>query len=146
MIKLAPKLMRDVSSASSGTATRASVEPFVRNEKSFVVLRRLSSAIKMAWPRKTASHVAYLTGASERAVQFWLAGSTRMSVDAVTALLRTDEGYDILVAIMGDCRAEWWLTTQNAHELRRTRREIAAAQKRIDALKARQSQIDLFDK
>jgi len=119
--------------------------PFAGNEERCGVFLRLVNAIKHLWPRKTAATVAHLTSTNERTVQFWLACSTRMSVEAVAALLRTDEGYEILVAIMGDCQAEWWLTTQNAHELRRTRRDIAAAQRRIDALKARQSQIDLFD-
>lgn len=120
-------------------------EPFSRNEKDFGLLARLANAINAAWPKKTPSHVRHYTGKTERTVQFWLACSTHMSVVDAAALLRTDEGYEILVAIMGDCQAQWWLTTQNAHELRRTRREIAAAQKRIDAAKARQSQIDLFD-
>lgn len=67
-----------------------------------------------------------------------------MSVDAITALLRTSEGYSILEAIMTDCKEEWWLTTRNAHELTKTRRQIADAQKRLNAIKAGQAQIDLF--
>jgi hypothetical protein len=126
-------------------ANAAVAEPFVRNEKSFVVLRNFVNAIKAAWPIKTTAHVAHFTGTTERTVQFWLAGSTRMSVEAVTALLQTDEGYLILEAIMGDCKAEWWLTTKNAQALRVTRRQIADAQKRLDAIKAGQRQIDLFE-
>jgi hypothetical protein len=125
-------------------ANQAGERPFAGNEDPCGVFLRLVNTIKHLWPRKTAATVSHLTGTNERTVQFWLACSTRMSVEAVAALLRTDAGYEILEAIMGDCKAEWWLTTQNAHELRRTRREIAAAQKRIDAAKARQSQIDLF--
>lgn len=67
-----------------------------------------------------------------------------MSVEALIALLRTDEGYAILAAVMGDSKVEWWLTTRNSHELAMTRRQIAAAQKRLDAIKAGQAQIDLF--
>jgi hypothetical protein len=67
-----------------------------------------------------------------------------MSVEALIALLRTDEGYAILAAVMGDSKVEWWLTTKNSHELATTRRQIAAAQKRLDAIKAGQAQIDLF--
>lgn len=145
MKSLIPASIAAASPKSRQQANLGGEKPFAGNEDRFGVFLRLASVIKHLWPRKTAATVAHLTSANERTVQFWLACSTRMSVEAVAALLRTDEGYEILVAIMGDCQAEWWLTTQNAHELRRTRRDIAAAQKRIDALKVKQSQIDLFD-
>lgn len=101
--------------------------------------------IKRAWPRKTAAHVAYVTCVSERSVQFWLAGETRMSLENVAALLKTDAGYDILSAIMGDAKPSWWVNAQLAQGLRESKRAVAREMKRTAALRALQDQINLFD-
>lgn len=101
--------------------------------------------IKRAWPRKTAAHVAYVAGVSERSVQFWLAGETRMSLDNVAALLKTDAGYDILAAIMGDAKPAWWVNTQLAQGIRESKRAVAREMKRTANLRALQDQINLFD-
>lgn len=130
--------------AGSNKANQAGVVSFPKKEKPFLLFQRLTSAITALWPKKTSAHVSHFTGTSERNVRFWLAGQTRMSLEAVAALLDTEDGYLILEAVMGDSKQEWWLTTKNAHELRITRRQIAAAQKRLDAIRAGQAQIDLF--
>jgi len=137
--------MAAVSGARPAKANLAEEAGFRKTEEPFRLFQRITAAIKELWPAKTTAHVAYFADVSERSVRFWLAGSTRMSVEHVAALLRTDDGYRILEAIMGDAEPEWWLTTKVAHELRQTRRAIAAQQKRIDKLRARQKQIDLFD-
>ncbi len=110
---------------------------------SFAAFDKFLNVIRAAWPQKTAAHVAHVTGTTERTVQFWLAGSTRMSIDAVVALLRTDAGYDILNAVMGeDCKAEWWLVTQTAQDVRKMRKEI---KKQEDRIAHRRAQLDLLD-
>jgi hypothetical protein len=129
----------------SKKANSVAVAPFAKNEELFGIFEKILNVLMARWPKKTAACVHHEIGVSERAVQFWFARQTGLSLENVIALLRSDEGYEILKALMGNSQAEWWLTTQNAHDLRKTRREIAAAQRRIDALKARQSQIDLFD-
>ncbi len=66
-----------------------------------------------------------------------------MSIDAVVALLRTDAGYQILEAIMDEgCKAEWWLVTKAAQDVRTSRKAIKREQKRIDQTRA---QLDLLD-
>lgn len=111
---------------------------------SFRAFENLVRVIRAAWPKKTAACVAHLTGTNERTVQFWLAGNTRMSFDAVVALLKTEAGYDILNAIMdNDCKAEWWLVTQTAQDIRKSRKAIKREQERIAATRA---QLDLLDK
>jgi hypothetical protein len=136
--------MPTLSTAASKNAKVTGVVSFTGTEERFVIFAKIISVIKAAWPKKTAANVAFLTGVSERAVQFWLAGETRMTLEHVAALLRTNEGYLILEAIMGDCKEEWWITTKNAQRLRLNRRQIAAAQKRLDDIKAEQAQIDFF--
>lgn len=129
----------------SPKANRVAVAPFAKNEALFAIFDKIVSVIKETWPKKTPQHVHHCTGVSERAVQFWLARETGLSLENVIALLRTEAGYGILDAIMGDSQVEWWITTKNAHELRITRRQIAEAQRRLDAIKAGQRQIDLFE-
>jgi hypothetical protein len=128
---------------SAKTANQATVVRFPRSEADFTVFRNISAVLRAFWPIKTAAKVAYLTNVSERSVKFWLAGETRMSLEHVTALLKTDAGFDILKAILGDeCKAEWWLVTQSAQDIRKSRKAIKREQERIEATRA---QLDLLD-
>lgn len=114
-----------------------------RSAADFTRLKRISAILKAYWPTKTASKVAYITGVSERCVKFWLAGETRMSLENVAALLKTEAGYDLLEAVLGsDCKAEWWLVTQTAQDVRKMRREI---KKQEDQIALRRAQIDMID-
>lgn len=115
---------------------------FTKSAKPLPVLAQIVNAIRGAWPRKTAAHVAHFTGMDERTVKFWLAGETRMSVESIGALLRTEEGYPILEAIMADSRANWWLATQTAQQLRQSRRELKTQEDRVARLR---SQLSLLD-
>lgn len=65
-----------------------------------------------------------------------------MSLENVVALLKTEAGFEILQAVLGDCKAEWWLTTQAAQNIRRSRKAIKREQDRINATRA---QLDLLD-
>lgn len=122
---------------------KATGEKFcTKSAVSFGAFEKLVAVIRAAWPKKTAAYVAHLTGTNERTVQFWLAGHTRMSFDAVVALLRTEAGYEILNSVMGDCKAEWWIVTQTAQDIRKSRRAIKREQNRIAATRA---QLDLLD-
>lgn len=124
------------------SANLGGVISFPNTETSFPAFKKIAKVIKAAWPTKTAAHVAYLTDSSERAVRFWLAGKTRMSVEAVASLLRTDAGFDILEAIMGDCKVEWWIVAQAGQAVRRSRKAIKKEQERIDKTRA---QLNLLD-
>lgn len=109
----------------------------------FTHLKRIALVLKAFWPGKTAAKVSYLAGVSERSVKFWLAGETRMSLENVIALLRTEAGYEILEAVLGkDCKVEWWLVTQSAQNIRKSRKAIKREQDRITATRA---QLDLLD-
>lgn len=117
---------------------------FTKSAVSFVAFEKMVAVIRAAWPKKTAAYVAHLTGTNERTVQFWLAGNTRMSFDAVVALLRTEAGYEILNAVMGEeCKAEWWIVTRAAQDIRKSRKAVKQAQDRIAATRA---QLDLLDR
>lgn len=125
------------------TANLRGVISFPKNETSFAGFKKLANAIRAAWPKKTAAHVAYLTDTAERTVQFWLAGKTRMSVDAVAALLKTDAGFEILDAIMDGAQPEWFLVAKSAQDIRKSRKAIKKEQARINAMR---EQLDLLDR
>jgi plasmid maintenance system antidote protein VapI len=134
--------MRPVLSTPTGEANPAGAQGFTRQEKSFSASQKIINAIKACWPRKTAAHVAHLTEVEERTVRFWIAGETRMSVDAVAALLRTEEGYAVLEAIMTGCSAKWWVAMQTHHDIRKSRRAVKAEEERVVRLKAQLSLLD----
>ncbi|MCC8963729.1 hypothetical protein H8A95_15775 [Bradyrhizobium sp. Pear76] len=143
MKKLVVPFMREPSRRAPAKANSVAVAPFVKDEELFGVFDKIVSILRRWWPKKTAAHVAHIANVSERAVQFWLARETGLSLENVIALLRSDAGYDVLEAVMGDSDAEWWVTTRNAYELRVTRKQIEAAQRKLNAV--RQRQMDLFD-
>lgn len=134
--------MSAVSATTEKLANKPSVVRFPRSEVDFTVMKQISLVLRRFWPVKTAAKVAYLAGVSERSVKFWLAGETRMSLEHVIALLKTDAGYDILEAVLGDTKVEWWLVTRAAQDVRKSRKAIKREQDRISATRA---QLDLLD-
>lgn len=130
------------SAAPPNCANRAGETRPTRSEDRFGVFDKILNVIRLSWPRKTAAQVAYITEMEERTVQFWLAGQTRMSVDAVISLLRTEQGYEILEAIMGDCPAKWWGSMKMANDIRKSRIALKAVEKRHAHLKAQLSLLD----
>jgi hypothetical protein len=137
--------MAVVSLIRSKTAKTRGEDNFTKREEGFIVFEKIVSVIRQAWPRKTAAHVSYLTGVTERGVKFWLAGETRMSVPHVAALLKTEEGFAILKAVMGDARPAWWVETMTAAELRESRRAMRAEQRRTERLRDLRAQREMFE-
>ena len=125
----------------SQNAKSGAAESFTKGETGFTLTARIVLALKEIFPKKTVQHASFVTGADERTVKFWLAGTTRMSVESVGALLRSDEGYAILAAIMGEAKPAWWVATQLAHSIRSQRAAIKKQEERTAALRA---QLDLI--
>ncbi|CAN7380519.1 hypothetical protein LJR220_003381 [Bradyrhizobium sp. LjRoot220] len=145
MTVMRSRSMSGTLSAGPAKANSVAAAPFTKKEESFLLFQRLMKVISDLWPKKTAAHVAHFTGVSERSVRFWLALSTRMSVEHAAALLRTDEGYQILEAVMGDSQAEWWLDTKVAAELRASRKAMRAEARRTTRLKELRTQRELYE-
>src|ERR1700733_1959465 len=134
--------MSVVSAMTAKLANQPTVVRLTRSEADFTTMRKISLVLRAFWPVKTAAKVAYLTGVSERSVKFWLAGETRMSLEHVIELLKTDAGYAILEAVLGDTKVEWWLVTRAAQDVRKSRKAIKREQDRIVAMRA---QLDMLD-
>lgn len=114
-----------------------------RNDLRF--LDDMLAVARRIWPAKTAANLAAAAGVSERAAQFWLAGETGMTLAAARELMRSEHGYEFLVAYVGaDCGAAWFVRTQVAEQRASVKRSIRDARRRLDALDARQSQLDMF--
>lgn len=131
--------MANVVALNGQNAKSASGKSFTGRAKTFPISEAIANAIKGLWPRKTAQHVSFVTGCDERTVKFWLAGETRMSVESVSKLLATDDGFAILTAIMGDAEPEWWelaklshRTSQNNKAIRKAERETARLRAQIE--------------
>lgn len=94
----------------TAVATRKS-EPVVRfggSTTGYVWMADLVAAAKGLWPKKTNAELAVRTGFSDRACEAWLSMRTNMSADAVVALLRSDDGFVFLSALVGPAKPKWW--------------------------------------
>ena len=118
-----------VQNAKEGTANLCGKD---RNE-----LRLIDSVVIAAqrlWPRKTAAELSLRTGTGVRACEYWLSRKTDMSADALAALLRSDAGLEILEAIVGDAKPNWWKQFARTIELSRLRKGQAEAARRLARL------------
>lgn len=89
---------------------------------------------RVLWPRKTAAELAYRTGVSERAAEFWLAGKYAISLEHARKLIQSDEGKNFLVPFIGDARPAWWLQMRRTSELSDLRKSQDEARRRIERL------------
>ena len=92
------------------------------------------------WPRKTAAQIAVRAEVSQRAAEFWLAGQRQIDVEGARKLIQSEDGFEFLVAFMGDASPRWWKRLQHAQEIEKTRRAIRDQEKRIASL--RQEELD----
>ena len=103
----------------------------------------MMTAARALWPAGTAHHLAAKTNVSPRAAEFWLAGKYDMSLGAARELLRSEEGYEFLVALMGDCDARWWQRVKLRYDTGKVKRSIIAQQKRLAELLNETQQVDM---
>lgn len=85
-------------------------------------------AAQTLWPRKTAAELSVRTGIKQRACEYWMERKSGMSAESLALLLRTDEGFQILEAIIGDAKPVWWKAFKKSvrrSELRRKQVELA---------------------
>lgn len=107
----------------------------------------IATAAKRRWPRNTAAELALRTGHSHRAAEYWLALQREMGLEAFAELLRSDDGFAFLDAVMATvppaARPAWWrklVASQRRAEIRRKQKELADA---IDDLTREEEQLGL---
>lgn len=84
------------------------------------------------WPTKTDMALAHRTGTSDRMCRYWLAEKYKLSADDLAALLRSDEGFQYLAAIIGDAHPVWWMSFKRAVRRAELRRQQKALQEAIE--------------
>lgn len=84
------------------------------------------------WPTKTDAALSAKTGSSDRLCRYWLANKYNLSADDLAALLRTDEGFQILEAIIGEAKPVWWQSFKRGVRRSELRRQQAALAKAIE--------------
>lgn len=98
----------------------------------------VTRVLSALWPSKRDMRLAAITGAADRTARDWLALRANYSADALAALLRTEDGLQILEAVMGDARPAWWRKIKRASQLATLRSSIAKQEQAI-----RQLELDL---
>lgn len=107
----------------SGTSV-PSIDPVMRKARS-------------CFPVKTAAHLSEITGYSERAVKYWLAGETKIPSDALAALIRSEHGLQFLSVLMSGASPTWWTWLQRlglvSRVLRRRQADLQILREAMDA-------------
>jgi len=135
--------MTAVTSTISKSANHGGVDRFTKKGRALHLVARIMEAAQRAWPTKPRAVVADETGVSERAVKYWLAGNTTMDLVHAAELLDTEEGFEILAAIMGTSKVRWWRIAQLAQERDTVAKQIRAAEVKLERVKASRAQIEL---
>jgi hypothetical protein len=94
------------------------------------------------WPVKTAVHLARCGGVSVRVAEKWLTGAVKPGGASIVRLLRGEDGFFFLVAVMGDSEARWWRALRLRQELSETSRALRATERRLAVLRAAHERID----
>lgn len=68
----------------------------------------ISDLIRAKYPVKTWSFVAGMFGLQERTAKHRLAVTRVYTVGELRTLLRSEDGLDFLIAVMGDAQPTWW--------------------------------------
>lgn len=108
---------------------------FGNSRKNFRVGDAICAVAKALWPIKTAAHLSASTDVSQRMAEYWLNGKYDMSLESVQKLIRSDEGYEFLSALMGNSTAKWWSDVQVAKRRVELRRTMSETQKEMRSLR-----------
>lgn len=84
------------------------------------------------WPAKPDRALAHRTGSSDRMCRYWLENKYRFSSDDLAALLRSNEGFQILEAVMGDAKPVWWAGFKRGVKRAELRRQQKLIQKALE--------------
>jgi hypothetical protein len=76
-----------------------------------------ADAAKILLPHKAGTALHYTTGFDERSCQRYAAGSIKPPAYFLRALLRSEQGYIWLAALMDGSDASWWRNFENVRKL-----------------------------
>ena len=83
------------------------------------------------WPRKTAAEMAIRARVSSRSAENWLARKADPNAQAFCALLRSEEGFEFLIAAMADAEPAWWRLARALMDTAEAQKLQAVARRRL---------------
>lgn len=120
----------DPTRAKSGRFPNGNPTTPIRNRISPVMAR-----VKALLPDAKASHhLAILIDEPLGNCQKLLSGHRTENADVLAKLLRSEFGREVLFALMGDARPDWFSKYQKQLDLNASRKKLIEAQRAIDAL------------
>lgn len=98
----------------------------------FSATRLVMRAAQALWSTKPDQALAHKTGRSDRLCRYWLEEKYNLSANDLVALLRTDEGFQILEGVMDEAKPVWWLGFKRGVKRAELRRQQKLIQKALD--------------
>ena len=95
------------------------------------LISSLMRAAHSLWPFKTTSELIVRTRRSERTVKYWRAEQREMSSEDFARLLRTEEGFEFLIAAMADAEPAWWRLIRALSDAAQAQKLQAVARRRL---------------
>lgn len=86
--------------------------------------------------QKPALHLQILSGAKEQQCRKLLCGERAENLEQVTALLRSEIGREVLIALMGDANPTWFSKYRKQLDVNAARRQLHETQRAIERLQA----------
>lgn len=86
------------------------------------------------FPTKLAQELALRAGRSQRVCEFWISGRSAPDGGAMAALLNSDIGDRVHLALTADCKHAWADNNRAVHEISKLRKQQADAERRLKAL------------
>jgi hypothetical protein len=97
-------------------------------------LGTLLPLLRSLWPVKTDAQLASRIGLSDRWCREILAERAGLTAEALAALLRTEDGSEVLEALMGDAKPKWWRKFKRQMGFAEVRRLQDEARAKLEAL------------
>lgn len=90
--------------------------------------------LTLIFPRKLAFELAMRAGRPKRVVELWLEGRAAPNGEALAALIRSDIGDRVLLALTAGCNHPWADNVRATHEIARLRKQQAESARRLAEL------------
>lgn len=130
--------MKKAYARSTPAPTSAPEQSFRKSGRIVPLNDAITRVLQALWPTKRDMRLAAITGRTDRFARECLSLRSKYSADDLAALLRTEDGLQILEAVMGDARPAWWRKVKRASQLATLRSSIAKQEQAI-----RQLELDL---
>lgn len=124
-------LRKSKRSSNRGTRKSAGKNPQKCGSISAILLK-----FREIFPAKTALELALRTGADVKHCEKCLAGRAGLGAEFHAELIRSDVGFEILDALMGAARPEWWRGIRRQRDLSAMRRQIDESRRNLERLES----------